>query len=82
MASATMDIAGAARYRAFGPEQTQVLGTAFDAAWATLEGKCLMADHNIPQAKERLGQWIVALAQRGEQDPSKLADYAVAIMRI
>jgi hypothetical protein len=68
-------------YWAFDPERTRLLGRAFDTAWARLEVKCLMADHNVTQTRERLGQWIFTLAEQGEQDAS-LANSAVVFMRI
>jgi hypothetical protein len=68
------------RYAPFDPEQTRAMGLAFDAAWKLLAAKARLADSEAVRAQ--LGRKILELAQQGENDPDRLANYAVAVMRM
>jgi hypothetical protein len=67
---------------AFGPEATLAMGHAFDRAWHKIEmSRTAIADEygSIP-SRELLASTIVALADRGERDPERLCDAALAVL--
>jgi hypothetical protein len=58
--------------RAFGPDEIQVLTTAYEQALRALRLK----DRADP-ATEMIAKKIIELAQRGERDPVRLREYAI-----
>jgi len=65
---------------AFDPETTRILGAAFDAAWHTIQtsGSTFASNDQIVSTREFLAKRIIEMGQRGERDPHKLAEDAVA----
>jgi hypothetical protein len=61
----------------FNPETMNILTSAFDAAWNVIEesGASLANDAST---KELLAKRIIETASRGERDPTRLADDALA----
>jgi hypothetical protein len=57
---------------AFGPDEIQVLTTAYEQALRALRLK----DRADP-ATEMIAKKIIELAQRGERDPVRLREYAI-----
>ena len=71
-------------HKAFGAETTRVLGSAFDAAWKTVE-----ATNELPTDKEQvasmrelLAKFIIAKAERGEKDPEQLIETGLRRLRM
>ena len=58
--------------RAFGPDEIQVLTTAYEQALRALRLK----DRADP-ATEMIAKKIIELAQRGERDPVRLREHAI-----
>jgi hypothetical protein len=59
--------------RAFDPENTQSLCIAFDKVCSTV------AERNRSEfVKELIARRVIALAERGERDPNKLAEEATS----
>jgi hypothetical protein len=64
----------------FDPEAANILTAAFDSAWQTLRtsGNVLAADYRAASTRELLAKRIIETARRGERDPVRLADDALA----
>jgi hypothetical protein len=65
---------------AFDPETAEMLATAFDTAWDTINNTLAAAD-DAEAIRERLAKRIIDRAQRGERDPKRLVDDAVSYAR-
>ncbi len=67
---------------AFEPEMVETLASVFEAAWQKVEqsGSKLSSPAYKRAAKEIIAKRIIEMAQRGERDPSELADDAVAYL--
>ena len=65
---------------AFDPETNHLMGHALDIAWESLtaRGDRLSSPIMAARSRERLAKRIVELFQRGELDPIRLSDGAVA----
>ena len=64
------------------PEQLNKLTEAFDLAWSQIMGAYGPAtDFQLEQLRQRLANFIVACACRGEFEPEKLAQTALFITR-
>jgi hypothetical protein len=66
----------------FDPETVSVLAAAFDAAWDSLQrsGSALAADSEAALTRELLAERIIELARRGERDPQRLVEGALAYL--
>ena len=64
----------------FDPEVATVMREAFDSAWETvkLSGAPDMVDGKADWARETLGLRIIETAQKGERDPIRLQEDALA----
>ncbi|PZR85675.1 MAG: hypothetical protein DLM68_10760 [Hyphomicrobiales bacterium] len=65
---------------AFDPESVRVLEIAFDSAWKTVisSGSDLALNGRAASTREALARRIIAMAERGETDPRRLIDDALA----
>ena|SRR5215216_557121 len=65
---------------AFDPETVNVLAAAFDTAWRVISksGSPLAADPQAASARDLLAKRIIEMVQRGERDPHRLVDDALA----
>ena len=63
----------------FQPEELLVLVAAFDEAWRQLErsGVRFASDHELEQARNKLGKHIIDQAKNGERDKAELRDGAL-----
>jgi hypothetical protein len=63
----------------FPPEELHVLVAAFDEAWEQLErsGVRFDNDHELEQARNKLGKYIIDAAKTGERDKAVLCDIAL-----
>jgi hypothetical protein len=75
-----MPIIASLAQNAFDPESIRVLETAFDAAWKTVNssGSDLAVDGRAASTRELLAKRIIEMAERGESDPRRLVDDALA----
>jgi hypothetical protein len=66
----------------FDPEAVEILSAAFDDAWEKIKqsGGTFARPAYARGAREVLAKCIIEMAQRGERDPSELADDAVAYL--
>ncbi len=67
---------------AFEPEMIETLVSVFETAWRKVEesgSKFASPGYKRP-AQEIIAKRIIEMAQRGERDPSELADDAVAYL--
>ncbi len=64
------------------PEAAAMLGRVFEDIWATLEqsGSPLALGPRVEQTREALALRIIDVAQRGERDPNRLRDDALAYL--
>jgi len=67
---------------AFEPEVLDILVSAFETAWQKVEqsGSKLASPAYRRAAQEIIAKRIIETAQRGERNPSELADDAVAFL--
>jgi hypothetical protein len=67
---------------AFEPEMIETLVSVFETAWRKVEqsGSKLAAPAYERAAQEILAKRIIEMAQRGEREPSELADDAVTYL--
>lgn len=67
---------------AFEPEMIDTLVSVFETAWQKVErsGSKLASPAYKRAAQEIIAKRIIEMAQRGERDPSELADDAVAYL--
>jgi hypothetical protein len=65
--------------KAFGPEATKTLASAFDTAWNVLRrsGSTLAADYNAIVTREVLAKHIIAMGRKGERDRQRLVNGAL-----
>jgi hypothetical protein len=75
-----MPIIASFAQNAFDPESIGVLQTAFDAAWKTVtsSGSDFAVNARAASAREVLARRIIVMAERGERDPHRLTDDALA----
>jgi hypothetical protein len=66
--------------KVFDDETTSRLGEAYEAAWQTLKasGSPLADRSRAGATRERLARCIIELGQRGETDPDRLSEKALA----
>jgi hypothetical protein len=67
---------------AFEPETIDTLVSVFETAWQKVEqsGSKLASSAYKRAAQEIIAKRIIEMAQRGERDPSEIADDAVAYL--
>jgi hypothetical protein len=67
---------------AFEPEVIEILATAFEDAWASIEksGSSLASPRYRRVAKEIMAKHIIETAQRGERDRQRLSEDAVTYL--
>jgi hypothetical protein len=67
---------------AFEPETIEILVSVFESAWQKVEqsGSKLASPRYKRAAQEIIAKRIIEMAQRGERNPSELADDAVAFL--
>jgi hypothetical protein len=65
--------------RAFDPDTIEILVTALEAAWTTLQasGAPFSEQRYADSARDVLAKHIIGIAHQGERDPRKLADDAL-----
>ena len=65
---------------AFDLDTTALLASAFDSAWDTVKksGSPLAANHQAAWAREVLAKRIIEMGKKGERDPQRLVDDALA----
>jgi hypothetical protein len=70
--------------KAFDAETTQLLGSAFDAAWATATASNgpLRDERHVASMRELLAKFIIATAEQGERDPNRLIEKALLRLKI
>jgi hypothetical protein len=70
--------------KAFDTETTQLLGSAFDAAWATATASngLLLDERHAASMRELLAKFIIATAEQGEKDPNRLIEKALLRLKI
>jgi hypothetical protein len=59
-------------------ECLHVVIQAYDRAWKQLQGSIFAAHPRAQETREILGRRIVEIARRGERDPVRMGDEAVA----
>jgi hypothetical protein len=69
---------------AFDAETTQLLGSAFDAAWETVKSSNgpLLDERRVASMRELLAKFIIATAEQGERDPNRLIEKALLRLKI
>ena len=67
-------------FGAFDSDTAALLASAFDTAWSMVQksGSPLAADERAASTREQLARRIIQLARKGEQDPQRLVDEALA----
>jgi hypothetical protein len=70
--------------KAFDAETTQLLGSAFDAAWETAKASNgpLRDERRVALMRELLAKFIIATAEQGERDPNRLIEKALLRLKI
>jgi hypothetical protein len=70
--------------KAFDAETTQLLGSAFDAAWATATASngLLLDEQHAASIRELLAKFIIATVDQGERDPNRLIEKALLRLKI
>jgi hypothetical protein len=65
---------------AFDPDTITLLASAFDTAWDTVKksGSPLAADGQAASTREVLAKRIIEMGKKGERDPQRLVDDALA----
>lgn len=63
---------------AFGPEATQAMALAFDRAWLSLQSAGLGREAAPAAVRDLLAKRIIEVAKRGEFDPERLREAALA----
>jgi len=66
----------------FDPEATHAMGAAFDSAWEDLEasGNIFSPQFTAHWARDKIAKRIINMALRGERDPDRLSDDALAYL--
>jgi hypothetical protein len=67
-------------FGAFDSDTAALLASAFDTAWNALKksGSPLAADDRAASTRDLLARRIIEMARKGEQDPQRLVDDALA----
>jgi len=70
--------------KAFDTETTQLLGSAFDAAWETVKASNgpLLDERHVASMRELLAKFIIATVEQGERDPNRLIEKALLRLKI
>jgi hypothetical protein len=70
--------------KAFDAETTQLLGSAFDAAWETVKASNgpLLDERHVASMRELLAKFIIATVEQGERDPNRLIEKALLRLKI
>jgi hypothetical protein len=70
--------------KAFDSETTQLLGSAFDAAWETARASNgpLLDERHVASMRELLAKFIIATVEQGERDPNRLVEKALLRLKI
>jgi hypothetical protein len=70
--------------KAFDNETTQLLGSAFDAAWETARASNgpLLDERHVASMRELLAKFIIATVEQGERDPNRLMEKALLRLKI
>jgi len=70
--------------KAFDNETTQLLGSAFDAAWETVKASNgpLLDERHVASMRELLAKFIIATLEQGERDPNRLIEKALLRLKI
>ena len=70
--------------KAFDNETTQLLGSAFDAAWETAKASngSLLDERHAASMRELLAKFIIATVEQGERDPNRLIEKALLRLKI
>jgi hypothetical protein len=78
-----MSIVPLLQQAAFEPEMIETLAAVFASAWRKVEqsGSKLASPAYRGPAQEIIAKRIIEMAQRGERNPSELADDAVAYLQ-
>jgi hypothetical protein len=78
-----MSIVPLLQQAAFEPEMIETLAGVFESAWQKVEqsGSKLASPAYRGPAQEIIAKRIIEMAQRGERNPSELADDAVAYLQ-
>ena len=68
--------------KSFDPEATHAMGVAFDSAWDDLEasGNIFSPQCTAGWARKTIATRIINMALRGERDPDRLSDDALAYL--
>ena len=68
--------------KSFDPEATHAMGVAFDSAWHDLEasGNIFGPRFTADWARKRIATRIINMALRGERDPDRLCNDALAYL--
>jgi hypothetical protein len=68
--------------KSFDPEATHAMGVAFDSAWHDLEasGNIFSSQFTADWARKRIATRIINMVHRGERDPDRLRDDALAYL--
>jgi hypothetical protein len=66
----------------FDDEIVDIFGSAFEAAWQSLQvsGSRLTHEPHIASTRELLAKWILVLGQQGERDRNQLVEKALALL--
>jgi hypothetical protein len=77
-----MNIVSILSQSSFDPEMTDILASAFDAAWERIKssGSPLAADQTAATTRETLAKNIIAVAQTGERDKKRLIESALSLL--
>jgi hypothetical protein len=75
-----MPIASLLAKSAFDPDTTALLASAFDTTWNRLKksGNPLAADSEAASTREVLAKYIIEMGQKGERNPKRLVEGALA----
>jgi len=70
--------------KAFDAETTQLLGSAFDAAWETVRASNgpLLDERHVGSMRELLAKFVITKAEQGEKDPKRLIETALLRLRL
>jgi hypothetical protein len=68
--------------KSFDPEATHAMGAAFDSAWQDLEasGNIFSPQFTADWARKTIATRIINMVHRGERDPHRLSDDALACL--
>jgi hypothetical protein len=68
--------------KSFDPDATHAMGVAFDSAWQVLEasGNIFNSHFTADWARKTIATRIINMALRGERDPDRLSDDALAYL--